>query len=222
MLRTASTFAASMTQVVALAVSPLKAAGFRKRRNSFNRPLERGMTHVLNFQMGPFEPPGTEEIPPFRVNLHGRFTVNVGVFVPEMVIDEKLAPTTWVNEYDCQLRRRLGELMPAATDLWWSLDDPEEAAKVVGSAISSSALPWLERLATRDRVVDEYRRFGGSALGMTPRAPAEIAWLMAETDRDEAEQILREYLASDLRETHRKALADKLTAKGFGHLLPAV
>ena len=93
------------------------------------------------------------------------------------------APEGWVNEYDCQLRKRLGELMPVGRDVWWSLDDPAETARVVGPALSSYALPWLERLSSRDALIEEYRRVGGGALGMTPRAAVEIAWLVAENDR---------------------------------------
>ena len=34
--------------------------------------------------MGSFDPPGTTHIPGLRENLYGRFTVNLGVYVPEV------------------------------------------------------------------------------------------------------------------------------------------
>jgi hypothetical protein len=49
----------------------LKAAGFRKRRHSFNRSVGGQLTHVIDFQMGAFQPPGTEEIIGLRPDLYG-------------------------------------------------------------------------------------------------------------------------------------------------------
>lgn len=46
----------------ALAV-PLKAAGFRKRANSFNRPARDGMVHVVSIQLGPYEHFGAPAVP---------------------------------------------------------------------------------------------------------------------------------------------------------------
>jgi hypothetical protein len=106
--------AEQMATVVASIAPLLKTAGFRKRSNSFNRRSAGDLTHVVNFQMGPFMPPGTQEFPPIRVNLYGKFTVNVGVFVPGLArrLGRPETPT-WVNEYDCHLRGRIGLLMPA-------------------------------------------------------------------------------------------------------------
>ena len=47
--------AADVMSAVVSAVAPtLKAAGFKKQRHTFNRLAERGLVHVLNFQMGQF------------------------------------------------------------------------------------------------------------------------------------------------------------------------
>jgi hypothetical protein len=211
-----------MKTVVATIAPELKEAGFRKRRHAFNRPLDDGMTHVVDFQMARFHPPGTPELPPFRLNLYGRFTVNLGVYVPEMLVDQRLAPKGWVHEATCQLRKRLGHLLPSGQDTSWSLDSPAEAAGAVGSAISSVGLPWLDELASRDSVVEAYRNRGGDALGMAPRAPLEIGMLVAEGDRARAEAILRDYLSSDLSPVHREWVETVLTSRGLRDLIPSL
>ena len=61
----------------------LKEREFRVRARAFNRTTIDGLTQVVQFQMGSFQPPGTQEIPGLRPNLYGRFTVNLGVYVPE-------------------------------------------------------------------------------------------------------------------------------------------
>ena len=212
--------AQAMEQIVREIAPTLKAVGFQKSRHRFNRDVESGMVHAVSFQMGPFEPPGTEEIPPFRMDMYGKCTVNLGVFVPEMVIDPSNGPKGWVNEYDCQLRQRLGHLLTAgSSDVWWSLANPEAAATDVGSVLDEYGLTWLGRLTTRSELLAAYRTDGGTALGMTPRAPVEIAWLLAHSDRPAAESVLREYLDGEMHASHREWLTEMLAANGYGHLV---
>lgn len=72
-----------MKHLVAAVQPTLKEQGFRKRGNTFNRTTEPdGIIHVINFQMGAYKPPGTVEIPGLRPNLYGRFTVNLGIWLP--------------------------------------------------------------------------------------------------------------------------------------------
>src|SRR5436190_21871644 len=58
--------------------------GFRGRGRTFNRTTQDGLTQVITFQMGSFDPPGTTHIPGLRENMYGRFTINLGVYVPEV------------------------------------------------------------------------------------------------------------------------------------------
>ena len=63
---------------------------------------------VVNFQMGSYDPPGTDA-PPWRVNTYGRYTINLGIFSPEMrTLSQPEKKYDWINEYDCQMRRRIG------------------------------------------------------------------------------------------------------------------
>lgn len=216
----ATVYAQAMQQIVRDTMPLLKAAGFRKRRHGFNRRVEAGMVHVVSFQMGPYEPPGTEEIPPFRIDLYGRFAVNLGIYVAEMVLEDWQVPKEWVNEAQCQLRKRLGELVTdGASDLWWFLDEPSAASSDVADALSEFGLPWLDRFLTRADLLREWRSKGPLALGMSPRGPIEIAWMLADSDRQAAESLIRTYLAEDLAPGHREWLAKILPTRGFGHLV---
>jgi hypothetical protein len=206
-----------MAAVVAGIAPLLKAAGFRKQRHTFNRSAEAGMVHVVNFQMGSYEPPGTIDSPPFRVSTYGKFTVNLGVHVPEMVIEESLRPKNWVQEYDCQLRMRLGQLL--GEDAWWSLEDPTEATSLVETGVETAGLRWLDRFSSRAEVVESFWRDGRDALGMTPRAPVEVAWLLAQTDREVATDILRAYAQENHSPQHRDWLEARLKDAGFGHVV---
>lgn len=151
----------AMNAVVAALQPVLKGVGFRKRSHTFNRTAEDGLVQVINFQMGPFDPPGTVEIPGLRPNLYGQFAVNLGVFVEDAWRLElgRFGPTgppavkSWVNEYECQLRRRLDNLDDAArTDRWRPVDEPAVAA-VVRGRLFDDGLVWLERFGSRARIL---------------------------------------------------------------------
>lgn len=65
-------------------LAPLfKARGFRKRGRTYNRVNADGLTEVINFQMGPSNPPGTVYMPGVREDIHGLFVVNLGIYVPQ-------------------------------------------------------------------------------------------------------------------------------------------
>jgi hypothetical protein len=153
--------ATAMKGVVAQLQPLLRQHSFRKRGHSFNRGTEPGLVQVLNFQMGPFEPPGTVAIPGLRENLYGLFTVNLGVFVEEAWRLEDIrfgpegAPTakSFINEYDCQLRRRLPNLHAARPNEWWSLADVDVASTQVAQSFSAVGLSWLEDFSTRDAIL---------------------------------------------------------------------
>jgi len=185
--------AESMAEIVKQLAPTLKDARFKKRRHSFNRAADDGIVHVVSFQMGPFEPPGTVEIPPFRLNLYGQFTVNLGVYVPEMGDKGQQPSGKWINEYNCALRKRLGELVPPGQqDIWWSLDNRDAAADDVETELVRHGLPWLDGFGNRQSLLDRFYLFGAEAMGMPPRARIDIALLHRAMGNDElADQELR-------------------------------
>ena len=194
-----SSYQAAMTVIVGIAAPVLKAAGFGKRRHTFNRPLEPGLVHVVNFQMGPFDPPGTEEFPPIRRNRYGHFTVNLGVFIKEVAETLHQVPaSSFVPEYACEIRARLGSLMPDHDDLWWSLDDdPAQTGRYMVDLLERYALPYLDRFHSRLAVIEEWLRHG-QATGFAPRGDLSVAVMLKERDDIEtAKSLVNRYLARD-------------------------
>src|SRR6185295_5952858 len=98
----------------------LREKGFARRGRAFNRVTEDGLTQVVSIQMGASDPPGTTHIPGLRDNLHGLFTVNLGVYVPEVARHHGGGEArSWMQEYQCCVRARLGEASGAMHDIWW-------------------------------------------------------------------------------------------------------
>jgi len=158
-----SEYVQAMAAVVASTAPVMKTSGFRKRRHAFNRSRENGVVAVLNFQMGSSEPPGSYEIPGLKNNLYGKFTVNLGIAFEEMwKIDLSSASKPFppfVNEYECHLRFRLGELATNNEDAWWPLKgDVDGVAREVAGLIEDFAVPWLERFDTRRAVLTAWGR----------------------------------------------------------------
>ena len=190
-------YADAMKNVVAGLHAELKAAGFRKRRHTFNRSVEDGVVQVVNFQMGSKLPPGAEPVPPIRLDLYGLFTVNLGVAVQEAW--EQMGPEgrefpAFLNDYDCQIRERLGGVMGRTEDVWWALDEPASADSV-RAALIGSGLDWLQRRGTRASILSLFEEGGRRALPAPTDLP--IVMILRYLGRSEdAESVLRSYYDS--------------------------
>src|SRR5450631_794281 len=137
----------------------LEESGFRMRSRTCNRKTSDGLTHVINFQMGRFDPPGTSYIPWFRKNLYGKFTVNVGVYVPEVASEiDGASPRSSIQEPDCCVRKRLGALGPERSDLWWSVRSEKKTVAEVRLRLDRDAFPWFRRFETRDSLLQELEK----------------------------------------------------------------
>jgi hypothetical protein len=78
----------------------------------------------------------------------GSFTVNLGVYFPAVadIVGEPPARSA-PSDMDCQLRQRIGGLMPAGSDHWWEVRPGSsllEVADDVVSAVTTLGLPWLD------------------------------------------------------------------------------
>lgn len=164
----------AMTDIVARIHPALKESGFRKRRNAFNRSDEEGVVQVVSFQMGAKLPPGASEIPGLRPDLHGLFTVNFGVAIEEAWLaspGSKVGFPGFVNDYDCEIRLRLGDILGERRDLWWSLDLSQTAVDSIGDSITDSGLGWLADRGTRSGILSIWDREGLGALPMPTPIP---------------------------------------------------
>ncbi|MGA0568376.1 DUF4304 domain-containing protein [Rathayibacter sp. KR2-224] len=195
----------------------LKPAGFRKRANSFNRSVQDGLVHHVSVQLGSFDPSGKHAVPGLVPDLYGRYRVNLGVYVPEM--NRTASPrSTWINDYNCQLRWGLGDFVPGNFDQWWDLRD-RLSVEEVSRVLAADALPHLDQFDSAERVLAAWEEHGPRGFGpITPKAAAlDVAdLLIARNQRNDAERLLKSYVDEVSRADHaghkeylRKYLAER-------------
>jgi hypothetical protein len=197
----------------------LKERGFRARGRAFNRLTCDGLSQVVQIQMGSFDPPGTTYIPGLRENLYGKFTVNLGVFVPEVA--ERYgrgAPKSFVREYHCCIRTRLAVLGPERSDVWWGIRADEAMAQKMLRRFTRDAMPFFGKFETRDSILEQWTAAPNAPYASTP-SRIVCAIILAGRGRNEDARVL---LAAQARETlnpghpaYVRRLADKL---GLGDL----
>lgn len=167
----------------------LKQSGFRKHGRTHNRITTDGLTHVVGFQMGSFDPPSTTYIPGLREHLYGRFTVNLGVYVPEVARDHGGGEAkSVVHDYNCCIRTRLGR--SADKELWWTVSANDALVFELQDRLENEAMPFLQRFENRGQILGEFRTATDNSELMTvPRIVCAII-LLTRGERDEAHSLL--------------------------------
>lgn len=127
-----------------------------------------------------------------------RFTVNVGISVD--ALRQVAAATGGPSASDvpppdrCHWRQRLGHLLPARSDVWWSVSD-EKAAQAVCDEIAAGlidiALPKVEVMASSEALVNAWREGRGQGLTEYERRANLARLLMALGRKEEAQAAVR-------------------------------
>jgi len=139
----------------------LKKLGFKASGRTFNRLTEDGLTQVINLQMGASDPPGTVYLPGVRENMYGLFTINLGVYIPEVAELHGGGPAkSWVQEYYCSIRSRLGQASGSPQDIWWHTRNSLEVIANVEPLLLSYGFAFLERFRSRDLILSELEGHG--------------------------------------------------------------
>lgn len=176
----------------------LKGRGFRRRGRTFNAATEDCLTFVVGVQMGASDPPGTTYIPGLRENLHGLFTINLGVYVPEVALHHGGGEAkSWVQDYHCCIRARLGEVSGEDSDAWWPATSLPAVTSDVLDRLTRFGIPFLERFSTRAQILAEFSAVSENRYLTVPRIVSAILLL----GRGEADAA-RKLLAAQSRETH--------------------
>jgi hypothetical protein len=77
-------------------------------------------------------------------------TLNCGVLDPEVYSYCWLRdPPARIQEPDCTVRARVGDLRPDRRDIWWPRSDGE-TAKALADAVAEELLPFVERMHSRE------------------------------------------------------------------------
>ncbi len=192
----------------------LRQHGFRKHGRTYNRSTSDGLTHVIGFQMGRFDPPGTMHIPGLKENLYGRFTVNLGVYVPEVARHHGGGEAkSVVQDANCCIRTRLGR--KGDTERWWTISDSESLAAEIAERLQNEALRFFQRFENRDQILGELQAAADTTDLMASAPPrivsAIIRWQRGE--RDEAQRLLTDQARDPTRDPRHSAYVSELARR---------
>jgi len=215
-----SKYAKRLDEIQAHLRPGLKEQGFKVRGRTFNRPHPDGLVDVVNFQMGPYDLPTTTYHPGLRENLYGLFTVNLGVFVPEVALyADEFEPKSWVQEYHCSVRARLGELGPEAEDAWWPLKRRwSRVAATIGGLLEIRAYPFFQRFGSREAILSELREEEFSPYAH-PTSPIVCGTLMAVSGRESEARALLARQTETADPGHIEYLEEVADRLGLGELV---
>jgi hypothetical protein len=169
--------------------------------------------------MGSFDPRGTTYHPGLRENLYGKFTVNLGVYVPEVAANHGAGSVkNWVQEYNCCIRARLGNLGPEQADVWWSITQGNAVVEDLMPRICHDAMFFFARYESRDLILAELKgRSENIGTGGPPRIICAII-LVGRGELSAARTLLAEQ-AREIRNPGHSAYVRSLAEKlGLGAL----
>lgn len=190
----------------------LRQAGFKKRGRIYNRTTADGLTHVIGIQMGRFDPPGTVYIPGLRENLFGRFTVNLGVYVPEVAREQGGGEAkSTVYDYNCCIRTRLTR--GSEKDIWWNISTSGAVVADVIERLQNEAFPLFRRFESRTQILDEFlAKSENTPLMTVPRIVCAII-LLEKGERQEAGRLLAAQARESTHIPHHQTYVIKLAQR---------
>ena len=203
-----SAFATALDEVQKPLTALLKNLGFKRRGRTYNRVVLDGLIHVVNFQMGQF-PIGDYVIPGIRESFYGRFTINLGVMLPAVLkLESDRDPPAFVQEYDCEIRERLGSLV-YREDVWWDLDHRiAETTTSILQMMDRSGIPFLDQYENYASVLAQVERAGNLPSSNPGRSALAAALICVSTgERQRAAAFFDKAAAAALRAKHKGFLS---------------
>jgi hypothetical protein len=212
-----SAYVASMNRLQHAVGAELKKVGFTTRGRTFNRITDDSLTQVVNFQMAPSDPPGTTHIAGLRENLRGWFTVNLGVYVPEVGLHSGESGR-FVQDYHCCVRQRLGAVAPEPKDVWWRIAADHATVADLCQRLADDGMPFLERFGSRERILREWSEAAKNVgAGQPPRIVMAII-LAGRGQAHEARRLLRQQAEETPSPGHAAYVRELAMKLGLGPL----
>ncbi|WPL18265.1 hypothetical protein Thiowin_03331 [Thiorhodovibrio winogradskyi] len=157
----------------------MKANGFKKNARNFYKELEGGVFLLVNVQGSMYND-----------NQDARYTVNLGVFFPEIYEMVGFGNVGSVPSIpDCSVSKRIGQLKPERTDYWWQLtpaSDFNQLAADLSESVEQYGLPWLRNNSSITSASVELK-------GQNPFTAAATA--IIEGNRCEAAEIINKVIS---------------------------
>jgi uncharacterized protein DUF4304 len=208
----------------------LEPLGFTRKGRTFRRETDEGVLQIIAIQAGPFEigPPLPPPVSHMRPDYYGKFTINLGVFVPE--IHERTNPPITMNrvisDAHCSIRTRLGHVSEGR-DVWWPvLGSSEEEIEDIIALMIHVGVAFLDRFRTRDLIERDWIAFNDSEESLSNVARLDVAMiLLARDEAERAKRLFKDHLqfceADDSKPhlKHHAAYVRELAVKlGLGEL----
>ena len=193
------------------AITPIRIVlaqrGFRARNRTFNRRLDNGIIHVVQVVMGRSDPPGAQQMHGFSSDLYGTFSVELGVYVPEVARHYGMRAKTFPGEIDCCVRVNAAEVGPNGEAIAWPIKRDATFFNAVADLLEHHAVPFFQRYSDRPSIVTELKGGRASRPGGPPRVVAAVI-LANAGDREGALALLREQDSLDIHPSHRRYLRE--------------
>lgn len=190
-----SEFGEYMDQIAARIFDFLKPHGFKKRHYTFNRWTKDGLCHVFDLQMG-------------LRSLHGQFTANIGVFVPEVYRSLMgKDPPEFARVGECMINARFSDFTDEE-DKWWDITPyPDAVVQELIDLLQTYGLPLFIKFPDRQLIIDGLLPFDEKYCVST-RPKLDIALVLENMGRHEEAQKMfsRHYQEKDNNEAHIKFL----------------
>lgn len=126
--------------------------------------------------------------------LHGKFTVEIGVFIPEVysTLYEK-DPPKFITTADCILRKRISSFKWNGDDHWWDLnDDVNKTGKEIINILLTDGEHYLDRFDCREKILFHWEKDRKQKL-LNDRNILIMTIILQHTNQTElASQILNE------------------------------
>ena len=199
-------FVKQVDEIQSQLVPFLKENGFRKRRRTFNRSSSEGLISVINFQMGAFDPPGTSPIPGLRKSLYGSFTINLGIFVPEVYRYQSGSEIKgFIQHSHCCIRARLGNVGSERQDIWWKAKSSSMLVEELRNRLVKDALPFLQSFESREAIIREWlNTYNEYQFSSSSPPNIVLAIILANQGRtEEARSLLEQRIRQSQHEGHK-------------------
>jgi hypothetical protein len=137
-----------------------------------------------------------------------RFTIELGLYFPAI---DAVTNQTWTKPgaeqwnpkiYNCQLRQRIGPLMPVGCDFWWTVTPSSNAndlALELAKAWQQYGAPWMRSNANLPHAATRLEAESGFLLAAQAR--------LALGERAEASRLAKQYVVSLTKEAPHPANA---------------
>ena len=173
-----------------------KSNSFKKKGRTYNKTLEDNIVHVINFQSGEY-PISNYVIPGIRENLYGKFTVNLGVFIPcvnELETRSKIPK--FIQEYHCSIRVRFGELLNSTNDIFWNLNSNlSKISERLKELFTKAGFSFLNQYLNYQDIIKYFEQNKELPFNNPDRSKFIISLIYIHlNEREKAKQLIEEIL----------------------------